>query len=144
MKSKIVAMGLALAAPTAAASLPAYDKPVSADVMLWAIAQVETGDDNLKIGQAGERSRWQIGMAEWYSHTDENFAYATFNPLLARRIAESHLERLTALLVKRGLVPTPSRLYRKWNPHAPEDTIQRVVNLCADRILQGNSTEVNP
>jgi hypothetical protein len=136
MKSKIVAMGMALTAPMVFAKVTAYDKPVPAEVMLWAIAQVETGDDNSKIGRAGERSRWQLGMAEWYSHTGENFAYATFNPVLARQIAGQHLERLTTLLLKRGLLPTPSRLYRKWNPHASEETVQRIVNLCADPVIQ--------
>lgn len=43
-------------------------KSVDLSLLLHCIAQVETGNNDLKIGPKGERSRYQISEKVWYQH----------------------------------------------------------------------------
>lgn len=43
-------------------------------VLLWAIAQVESGGNDRLIGTSGERSKYQISATVWRQHTKEPFS----------------------------------------------------------------------
>lgn len=88
--------------------------PLKAD-LLKAIGAVETGNDNSKIGRAGERSEFQLTYATWRRYTKKSFYLASTDPVLARQVAAMHLEHLKKVLLERGWDVTSFNLALLWN-----------------------------
>lgn len=112
------------------------------DTFLYAIRQVETGDNPAKVGRHGELGAYQFRRATWEQHTTTPFAWAR-NPIAAMTVAEAHYEWLKARLRLAGVSPTPYRLALAWNagvsaaihrhpPKASVDYANRVDNLYHD------------
>jgi len=60
------------------------------DALLWAIAEVETGNKDHKIGPAGERSRYQIKEVVWKQHRPVSPFYLCRGNA-ARSVASEHI-----------------------------------------------------
>jgi hypothetical protein len=52
----------------------AHGKDVNPDLLLRCIAQVESGDVSTKIGQQGERSRYQFMVSTWVMYSKVAFS----------------------------------------------------------------------
>lgn len=78
--------------------------------LLACIAEVETGNDDTKIGPCGSRSRYQIHRNTWYGYTDRNFEQHCWGST-ALEIAKLHLLWLNTNLAR----PTPYRLASAWH-----------------------------
>lgn len=57
---------------------------------LDAVAEVETGNNPLAIGKAGERSQFQISRLTWKQHTDQKFSLCGKYQSLTHVVAEKH------------------------------------------------------
>ncbi len=112
-------LALSVAISTGALAEPSVDR------MLYAIAQVETGNNPDAIGQAGERTEWQFMEVTWHMHTSARFG----DPQFKRIVAENHCRFIIAVLRQNHIVPTPHSIARKWNPGAPASYSRRVANL---------------
>lgn len=77
---------------------------------LACIAQVETGNDDTKIGPCGSRSRYQIHRNTWYQYTTQNFVLECWGRT-ALEVAQAHL----TWLIKHLDRPTPYRLALAWH-----------------------------
>lgn len=63
-------------------------KSLDLSLLLKAIAQVESGNDDTKIGKAGERSRFQLMESVWIQHTRHRpFTQRNFTTLCKGRDA---------------------------------------------------------
>lgn len=103
-----------------------------------ALAQVESGDNDLMIGQSGERGRYQISRAVWQTATDLPFDVAT-NPVTSYNVAVCILAaRSTQFVNKYGRPPSDREFYLLWHrparalhPRKYEDErAERFKNLC--------------
>lgn len=130
------------------------------NAFLLAIAMVETGGDDSKIGKAGERSQYQISEHVWKDYHESPFTecYGT----TATICANIHVKQLTRELnctssyqhypvrtlayawnrganaarramIQRGKHPPGSRFDRIWN----DDYAQRVENLYLEYAKEG-------
>lgn len=102
--------------------------------LLWAIAAVETGHDDSAIGQAGERSQYQIMAATWRQH-EPTLPHTECRGEAAETVARSHL----LWLVSR-LGTDPLTLASAWNQgltghrrKGPNDYAARVAALYRDK-----------
>jgi len=110
------------------------DAKVDETAILWAIGEVESGHDPRAIGKfAGERSEWQMMPYTWALYTTEPFDRATTDREFARAIARQHLQAIVRRLERRRQPVTARSIAQAWNPGAPGDYAQRVVNLYIDR-----------
>ncbi len=97
-------------------SLPQTGKPPTSklldlSLLLRAIAEVESGNDDLKVGPRGELSRYQIHANMWYQHRkDLNFQMAC-NGLRAKDCAMVHLAWLDKNLPRESSVEVSFREY---------------------------------
>lgn len=82
---------------------------------LIAISQVETGNDNSKIGKSGERSAYQFMPVVWNHHSQISFVQATNNRAEADKVAVRHLNYLIFKLEKMGKPITVENLALCWN-----------------------------
>jgi hypothetical protein len=80
---------------------------------LDAISQIESGDNDRAVGDAGEVSRFQILPRVW-RHYSMSRVYA--NPGLARHIAQQHLAHLeTTFRMRAGREASDFDCYVLWN-----------------------------
>lgn len=85
------------------------------DSILKVIAEVETGGNDLAVGDSGERSRYQFKSLTWYMHTDACFITESAYPNVSKQVAIAHLNYLIKNLNKRKIRPTVFRLAVCWN-----------------------------
>ncbi len=65
---RAIAARLRASEPVVRAVIPPKEQPcvpVDFDVLLWAIAEVETGNNDRKVGKCGSRSKFQISEKVW-------------------------------------------------------------------------------
>src|SRR5882724_1340006 len=113
--------------------------PVSDDVLLSAIAEVETGNNSALVGHSGERTRLQIAPETWVRFSRLPHSVAAANPQETDRVARAYLASIRSRLKARGLPPTPFFMAAAWNvgpgwSRLPASTIayaERVENLVA-------------
>lgn len=83
--------------------------------MLWAIRQVESGDNPFVVGALGERSAYQFLQSTWVEYTNVNFVGgASCDSPLVRAIAERHLNRICARLFSNGRPADPAIIAAAW------------------------------
>ena len=107
------------------------------DIRYWALAQVQSGENDLAVGIVGERSRFQIRPLEWKQCTTLPLSAAT-NPFTAMNVCKSLMQPRVAHFVRvHKRVPSnrewlllyhcPARLH---HPIASDrDLAQRFANL---------------
>lgn len=96
-------------------TLPAVAAPVTDEVMLNAIAQVETGDNAARVGRFGERTQVQILPATWREYSHLPFSASARHPAETERVARKYLSHIRARLRARGLPETPFYIAASWN-----------------------------
>jgi hypothetical protein len=113
---------------------------IDADRLLWALSQVESGDNDLAVGAAGEVSRYQIKPLTWASMTDLDISEAV-DPAKARMVALAYLRALGHDLMRDGFRVNAENLIlayklgysgfinRKWARQDQRDAAQRCLNL---------------
>ncbi len=119
--------------------------------LLVAIASVESGGNNLAVGKAGERSRFQISESVWRQHAGEkgvtagDFATNAATHEVAHRVAEAHVVWLARQLEAHKRPVTVEALALAWHlgavgerngPHTPAqvDYAARVAALYAESV----------
>ncbi len=113
--------------------------PVSDDVLLSAIAEVETGNNSAVVGNSGERTRLQIAPETWVRFSHVPHSAAASHPQETDRVARAYLASIRSRLKSRGLPITPFFIAAAWNAgpgwsSLPSSTIayaDRVANLVA-------------
>ena len=108
------------------------DLPVDYFRELDALAGPESNNNPKAIGNAGERSKYQMTLTVWREECSLPWSDA-LDDKKARLIAYRHLLTLTRKLLRRGYSVTPYSLALAWNPHGGTDRAQRVENLYFDR-----------
>lgn len=99
-----------------------YLSLVELGLLAEAIADVESADHDLKVGENGERGRWQFQEQLWCQITPALFL-AAHDPETARRVAVRHLEWLRKKLdpfAAHAVQPAVFLLALAWKagPHA--------------------------
>jgi hypothetical protein len=85
------------------------------EVLLFAIAEVESGHNDEAVGLAGECSRYQITERAWKEHTKQPFTRAS-NRRLAEEVATAILKaRIWRFRNKRGCEPHATEVYALWH-----------------------------
>jgi hypothetical protein len=119
--------------------------PVSDDVLLSAIAEVETGNNSAMVGNSGERTRLQIAPETWVRFSRFPHSVAASNPQETDRVARAYLASIRTRLKARGVPTTPFFMAAAWNvgpgwSKLPASTIayaDRVANIvAASRAIQ--------
>lgn len=116
-------------------------KALDREAFLWAIRQVETGDDPHLVGTRGERGAYQFSWSTWRQHTRHAFIEA--HGPFAHEVALRHLRWIEQHLVVFA-EPTVVRLAEVWNagltnvrrghvPAATQDYARRVEALYLTR-----------
>jgi hypothetical protein len=141
MKSLLLCMSLLLASTGFSAGVISMTPaaPVSDDVLLSAIAEVETGNNSAMVGHSGERTRLQIAPETWVRFSRLPHSVAAANPQETDRVARAYLASIRSRLKSRGVPPTPFFMAAAWNvgpgwSSLPSSTIayaERVANLVA-------------
>jgi hypothetical protein len=111
------------------------------EAMLWAIRQVESGDNPHAVGQLGERGAYQFRASTWYEYTKAKFIMA--DSVYADDIARRHLSRICAALFRRKETADPALIAAAWRfgignavRCASADSARRTANLYFDRVKQ--------
>lgn len=107
----LLALGAMVGAVIPKAPVP---EVIDSERLLAAIAMVETGNDNSKLGKWGERSAWQFGKPTWRQYTTEPFHRASTDRLLSKRIADRHYQYLSTWLQRRKIAVTVRTLAAAW------------------------------
>jgi hypothetical protein len=89
--------------------------PVSDDVLLSAIAAVETGNNPSRLGHYGERTQLQILPETWREFSRLPHSRAAANPAETERVARAYLQVIRHRLEARGLPQTPYYIAAGWN-----------------------------
>lgn len=141
MKSLLIAMSLLLVSTGVSAGVISFSPaaPVSDDVLLSAIAEVETGNNSAMVGQSGERTRLQIAPETWVRFSRLPHSAAATHPQETDRVARAYLASIRSRLKSRGVPVTPFFIAAAWNAgpgwsSLPASTIayaDRVANLVA-------------
>jgi hypothetical protein len=143
MKSLLLFVSLLVVSTGFAAGVisisPPAPAPVSDDVLLRAIAEVETGNNSAMVGHSGERTRLQIAPETWVRFSRLPHSSAAANPQETDRVARAYLASIRSRLKARGLPATPFFMAAAWNvgpgwSRLPSRTIayaERVENLVA-------------
>lgn len=91
--------------------------PVNYDALLWAIAEVETGQRDDVVGPCGARSRYQITETVWKQHVSpvaRPFSHRNFKSVCkgdaAAVVASKHIDWLNANIPRL----TITELYERW------------------------------
>lgn len=86
--------------------------------LLRCIAEVETGNDDTKVGKNGERSRYQISITVWSQHIDpvsDIFWYRNFerecNGDIAKQVALRHVQWLDKTIPRISITEVHFRPY---------------------------------
>ena len=88
-------------------------------LLLWAIAERDSGNNPDAIGSRGEFTRYQFMPETWRHYTDATPEQARRNPEIADAVARMHLADLKDELRRGGLKPTPRLLALAWNAGSP-------------------------
>lgn len=123
--------------------------PVSDDVLLAAIATVETGNNPSRLGHCGERSQLQILPETWREFSRMPHSRAATNRAETERVARAYLSVIRHRLRTRGLPETPFYIAAGWNAgpgwrHLSSGTIsyaERVANIVEDEEVNTPATE---
>lgn len=117
-------------------------------VMLWAIRQVESGDDPRRTGLRGERSAYQFMRSTWEQHTRADFMFASTLPALADEVANKHAQWLQKQLRRELLGSDPIFFAAAWRygvggaaRHARSDYAGRVMALYWERMQAREGTK---
>ncbi len=89
--------------------------PVSDNVLLSAIATVETGNNSAHLGRYGERTRLQILPETWREFSRLPHSAAASNRAETDRVARAYLAVIRQRLNERGLPETPFYIAACWN-----------------------------
>jgi hypothetical protein len=81
--------------------------------VLGAIAMVETGSTGVKMGAAGEYTRYQILPATWVRFSTKSMRWATQAEV--DRVAHLLLEEIMQSLKSRRMAVTPYNIALAWN-----------------------------
>lgn len=87
-------------------------------VLLWAIAEKETGNNPRARGPLGEFTAYQFRWKTWSQYTTATAAVARITPGLADQVARLHLKWLRDTLKRNGVSPTPENLALAWHAGA--------------------------
>lgn len=104
----------AFAAGEVSLSIPA-PAPVTDDILLAAIAEVETCNNPRMVGTHGERTRLQIAPATWVRFSRLPHSAAAYHPEETDRVARIYLASIRRRLKSRGLPETPFFIAAAWN-----------------------------
>lgn len=107
---------------------------VSDDVMLAAIADVETGNNAAKRGHHGERSQLQILPTTWREYSRLPHSAAATNPEETDRVARAYLRVIRSRLRARGLPETPFFIAAGWNAGPGWKRLHRSTVAYAERV----------
>ena len=113
--------------------------PTTADLVLRAIAQVESRGNPACVGRMGERGLYQFRRSTWRQHTREDFRRA-HHPEISTLVAMRHYEWIVRSLRAHGRPGTPYEVALAWNaglsrvlsgkiPSGSRHYAQRVANL---------------
>lgn len=120
-----------LASPLALPDLPA---------LLWAIAEVESGNNPAAIGKNGERTRYQIKWSTWNRYT--GLGMVGCSEEAAQDVVVQYLLEIAQNLVRHGRPINPCTLYVAYRTGQYRPTLARgvtdsgirVENLYEDRM----------
>lgn len=131
------AQGCETSAPAAS-----FAEPLDIVAILWAIRQVETGDNPRARGVHGERGAYQFMPDTWKRHAPAraNIVLAE-DPVWADRVARSYLNEIMRELARRELPAAPAYIAAGWQ-YGPRwaplpvksNYAQRVTNLYRDAV----------
>jgi hypothetical protein len=98
--------------------------------LLACLSMIESGDDDLKVGKAGETSRWQISVLE-----RKRFGPADYQDKFIAGTITAYLiaERTDHFFLKHRKDPTPFETYVLWNAPAQIGHPSKVVAEKAQR-----------
>ena len=105
-----VSVGFSAGAISVPRSTP---EPVPDDVLLAAIAEVETGNNHSRLGRNGERTRLQILPQTWRRFSRMPHASATRAE--TDRVARKYLSVIRRRVRERGFPETPFFIAAAWN-----------------------------
>jgi len=99
------------------AGATAHSKEVNPDLLLRCIAEVESHNVSTKIGQQGERSRYQFMPQTWVMYSKVPFSQiGRFdNQTEVERVARRHIFTIKMALIQRGWEVTPYNIALGWN-----------------------------
>jgi hypothetical protein len=157
MKSFLILLSLLFVSTGHAAGEISFSPPapavVSDDVLLRAIAEVESGNNSAMVGHSGERTRLQIAPETWVRFSRLPHSFAAANPQETDRVARAYLASIRSRLKARGLPATPFFMAAAWNVgpgwnKLPSRTVayaERVENLvAAGRSVASRSIQPGP
>lgn len=111
----LVSVSLGFAAPEVTFTPPPAPAQVSDEVLLSAIAQVETGNNSRRLGRYGERTQLQILPQTWREYSRLPHSASATNPAETDRVARAYLAHIRARLKARKLPQTPYFIAAAWN-----------------------------
>lgn len=124
---------LSISSAFAAAGVWAPARPsVSDDVLLRAIAQVETGNNPAKVGRYGERTRLQIMPATWRRYS--RLPQSARNRAETDRVARAYLAYIRRRLRARRLPESTFYLAAAWNAGPCWHRLRRSTVVYAERV----------
>jgi hypothetical protein len=130
----LLSVSVAFAASGISVSVPA---PASDEVLLSAIAEVETGNNPSQLGRDGERTRLQILPETWRRFS--RMPHSAANRAETDRVARAYLAVIRRRIHERGLPETAFFIAAGWNAgadwrHLTTGTVsyaERVANIVA-------------
>ncbi len=128
---------------SSSANIAAAGEVLNVDAFLWAIRQVESGDNPQAIGPRGERSAYQFMEATWRECSTVPFRAAGVSQERDEAAAVNYLLVIEATLIRRNLVITVRNLACAWHYGQHFDPAKvsgayadRVLNLYGDKLRQ--------
>lgn len=141
MKAFLLLLSLLLVSRGFAANEVAFSipspTPASDQMLLAAIAEVETSNNSAKVGTHGERTRLQIAPTTWARFSRLPHSAAASHPEETDRVARVYLAYIRTRLKSRGVPETPFFIAAAWNvgpgwktlPSSTVSYAERVANL---------------
>lgn len=88
---------------------------MASDQFLTALATIESSNNDLALGKAGERGAYQIKAITWKQHTNIDFTIYAHDRQVSSQVAYMHLSWLKKSFVNSaGRVPEPRDFYIMW------------------------------
>jgi len=128
--------------------LPQFRAPalevIDEGVLLWAIAEVESRNNDAAVGTRGERGRWQFMAATWRGLMPKHAHAEAADYAVAATAAHKLYARILETLNKRGMAVTVENIAMAWNlgewfneAKATTAYARSVAHLYADRVAAG-------
>jgi hypothetical protein len=114
--------------------LPTPEPKVSDEVLLSAIAEVETGNNSSVLGHCGERTRLQILPETWRRFSKLPHSVSASNRAETDRVARAYLASIRDRLKLRGLPETPFFIAAAWNAGPGWKTLSSKTVAYAERV----------